>query len=313
MDVPALLRDLYLAGVAAVEPSGAVRRAVSPIAGGLRCAGVDHPVTGRAVVLALGKAAGAMVAGLLPALEEAGVPFEGVIVTDRPEPGAALPVIVAGHPDPTAESMAGAHRLLDLAASASPGDLVVVLLSGGGSALAALPAPGLSLVDVAATADLLMRAGAGITELNCVRKHLSAFSGGRLAEACRGSSLLTLLISDVVGDALDVIASGPTVPDPTTYADALAVLRRRGIEGDVPGWWSITCGRAPPGSARRRRAGRIPATRSRSSPRARTPPRAPPRRHAAMGCAAGSSPRPSAEKRERSLPTSSPPPSRGRF
>ncbi len=229
-----MLRELYLAGVAAVDPAAAVRRAVVPITGGLRCGGVDHPVSGRARVAALGKAAGAMAAGLLPLLDEAGVAYEGVIVTDRPVPDAPLPVVVGGHPDPTPSSIDGARRILDLARAAMPADLMVVLLSGGGSALATLPAPGLTLDDVAATAAALMCSGAGVTELNCVRKHLSGFSGGRLADACRGSRLLTLVVSDVVGDALDVIASGPTVPDPTTYADALAVLRRRGVAAAVP-------------------------------------------------------------------------------
>jgi hydroxypyruvate reductase len=133
----------------------------------------------------------------------------------------------AGHPLPDENSLAGARRALEIARDGSPGDALVVLLSGGGSALMALPAPGLTLEAKQDTARTLMQQGADIHELNTVRKHLSAIKGGRLAVAARGS-VVTLAVSDVVGDDLSVIASGPTIADDTTYADALAVLSRRG-------------------------------------------------------------------------------------
>lgn len=133
----------------------------------------------------------------------------------------------AGHPLPTEGSLSGARRALEIAGAAADGDLLVVLLSGGGSALMALPAPGIVLTEKQETARVLMQQGADIHELNTVRKHLSAIKGGQLAAASAGATL-TLAVSDVVGDDLSVIASGPTVPDPSTFADALRVLARRG-------------------------------------------------------------------------------------
>ena len=135
----------------------------------------------------------------------------------------------AGHPLPNEGSMKGASRALEIARAAGPDDVVTVLLSGGGSALMALPAPGLSLTDKQQTARTLMARSADIYELNTVRKHLSSIKGGRLAAASPGR-VLTLAVSDVVGDDLSVIASGPTVADESTFADALDVLSRRDID-----------------------------------------------------------------------------------
>jgi len=133
----------------------------------------------------------------------------------------------AGHPSPTEGSVAGARRALDIAAASHERDLLVVLLSGGGSALMALPADGVSLEDKARTAKVLMEGGADIHELNTVRKHLSRIKGGQLAAAAK-AQVMTLVLSDVVGDDLSVIASGPTVPDASTFGAALEVLARRG-------------------------------------------------------------------------------------
>ena len=139
----------------------------------------------------------------------------------------------AGHPFPDEGSLRGARRALEIAEGASAEDLLLVLLSGGGSALMALPAPGLSLEAKQLTARTLMAQGADIHELNTVRKHLSGIKGGRLAAVARGR-VLTLALSDVVGDDLSVIASGPTVPDQSTFADALQVLARRGGTAAYP-------------------------------------------------------------------------------
>lgn len=133
----------------------------------------------------------------------------------------------AGHPLPTHGSVAAARRAIEIAQSSRPGDLIVVLLSGGGSALMALPVDGISLADKQRTARTLMEHGADIYELNTVRKHLSAVKGGQLAAAAPGA-VVTLAVSDVVGDDLSVIASGPTVPDDSTYAQALTILNARG-------------------------------------------------------------------------------------
>lgn len=134
---------------------------------------------------------------------------------------------------PTAEGVAGSREILKIASSLAEDDLLVVLLSGGGSALLPLPVDGVSLEDKLAVTKLLQENGATIGEMNCVRKHLSAIKGGRLAAATK-SRVLTLIVSDVVGDSLDVIASGPTAPDPTTYADALADLGRLGLLDAAP-------------------------------------------------------------------------------
>jgi hydroxypyruvate reductase/glycerate 2-kinase len=136
--------------------------------------------------------------------------------------------------EPTAAGVAGADEMLRLLATAGPDDAAVCLLSGGGSALLPAPAEGVTLSGKLAVTKLLSRCGATINELNCVRKHLSRVKGGRLAEAFRGKVLLALIISDVVGDPLDVIASGPTAADPTTFAEALAVFDRYRLRGKVP-------------------------------------------------------------------------------
>jgi hydroxypyruvate reductase len=139
----------------------------------------------------------------------------------------------SAHPVPDERSVTAARRVLDVAQSTSPADLLVVLLSGGASAMMAMPAGDLSLADKRRTSELLLQGGASIGELNTVRKHISAIKGGRLA-ASSAAAVVTLAISDVVGDDLSTIASGPTVPDPTTFADALGVLDRFGGQHRYP-------------------------------------------------------------------------------
>jgi hydroxypyruvate reductase len=187
-------------------------------------------------VIAAGKAASAMLTAFVDVLD---VPLRRAIgigprraAQDRPLPSHAI-WYDAGHPLPDEGSVAGAQRALEIASESRPNELLVVLLSGGGSALMALPAPGITLDDKKRTARTLMEAGADIYELNTVRKHLSAIKGGQLAAAAR-ADVVTLAVSDVVGDDLSVIASGPTVPDDSTFADAREVLVRRGGEGRYP-------------------------------------------------------------------------------
>jgi glycerate 2-kinase len=158
-----------------------------------------------------------------------------VVVKD----GCAVPVrrveiADAGHPVPDARGLAASARLLELAQGAGEEDLVLFLVSGGGSALTPAPAPPITLAEKQELTRLLLASGATIGELNAVRKHLSRFKGGQLARAASPASVLTLALSDVIGDPLDVIASGPTAPDPTTFADAREVLARRGLAGRVP-------------------------------------------------------------------------------
>jgi glycerate-2-kinase len=184
-------------------------------------------------LIAAGKAAVPMASSCL-----AGVPSRpSLAMAVAPgRPGAApggLEFFAGGHPVPTPGSLAAGRRALDIAGATAAGDLLVVLLSGGASALLECPADGVSLEDLQATTSRLLRAGADISALNAVRKHLSRVKGGRLASAVDGRTV-ALAVSDVVGDDLAVIASGPTVADPSTYADALAVLERFGGTDGFP-------------------------------------------------------------------------------
>jgi hydroxypyruvate reductase len=158
-------------------------------------------------------------------------PIEGVVVTrdGHTVPTRWIEVLEAAHPVPDARSEAAARRILAAVQGLGPDDLVLALISGGGSALMALPAPGLTLEDKQAVNRALLHSGATIHEMNCVRKHLSAIKGGRLAAAAHPARVVTLAISDVPGDDPAVIASGPTVPDPTSFADARALIDRYGI------------------------------------------------------------------------------------
>lgn len=145
-----------------------------------------------------------------------------------------LLVLEAGHPVPDERGVAGARRVAELLAGTTERDMVIALISGGGSALLTLPAPGIGLADIQALTAALLRCGAGIDAINTLRKHLDQVKGGGLARMAHPATLVTLVLSDVVGNPLDVIASGPTVPDPSTFADAYAVLERYGIVAAVP-------------------------------------------------------------------------------
>jgi len=140
----------------------------------------------------------------------------------------------AGHPIPDAAGMAGARRMVDLASTASEGDLVVCLISGGGSALMTLPVEGIGLEDMEALTSSLLRCGATINEINTIRKHLSQIKGGNLSRAAYPADVVSLILSDVVGNPLDVIASGPTVPDSSSFADAYEIVERYDLEKELP-------------------------------------------------------------------------------
>jgi len=140
----------------------------------------------------------------------------------------------AGHPIPDAAGMAGTRQMAELARQATDEDLVLCLISGGGSALMTLPAEGITLADVKSLTDALLRCGATINEINAVRKHLSQIKGGNLARLAYPAEIVSLILSDVVGSPLDVIASGPTVPDPTTFADACGVIEKYGLLDELP-------------------------------------------------------------------------------
>ena len=193
------------------------------------------PPRGRTLVLGAGKAGGAM-AQAVEALWPQDAPLSGLVVTryhhTPPRPAGLahrIEVVEASHPVPDAAGLQAAERILALTQGLTADDLVLCLISGGGSALLTLPAQGLSLEDKQRINRELLDSGANITEMNCVRKHLSRIKGGRLAAACAPAQVVTLTISDVPGDDPSVIASGPTVPDATSCADALAILERHGI------------------------------------------------------------------------------------
>ena len=196
------------------------------------------PGTGRTIVIGAGKA-GASMAQAVEALWPLDAPLEGLVVTRYhhiPPRPAGLPqrieIVEAAHPVPDAAGLAAAGRILAMVEGLTKDDLVLCLISGGGSALLTLPADGLTLVDKQRINKDLLNSGANIAEMNCVRKHLSRIKGGRLAAACAPARVVTLTISDVPGDEPSIIASGPTVPDATTCAEALAILKRYAI--DVP-------------------------------------------------------------------------------
>jgi glycerate 2-kinase len=212
-----LLESLYRTAVAAAHPS----RCLPPYL-------PDPPTRGRLVILAAGKGGGSLTEVAerhylerMPASR-----LGGIAVTRHGygRPTRRIKVIEAGHPVPDAAGLAGAETMLKLADAAGADDLVLVLLSGGASANLIAPAPGLTLADKQATTRALLRSGARIGEINCVRKHLSRIKGGRLARHAHPATLVTLAISDVPGDDPAVIGSGPTVPDPTTLADARAII-----------------------------------------------------------------------------------------
>jgi glycerate 2-kinase len=229
-------RSIWHAGVAAVAPGRLVREAFAGFPAEWRS---DLAAAPRILVVGCGKAGAAMAVAAEESLRDCLGRVEGVVNvpegfaerTERVRLHAARPV---GSNHPTAEGVSGAEEMLRLLASAGPDDVAVCLISGGGSALLPCPVEGISLADKQSVTKLLHASGATIGEMNAVRKHLSRVKGGRLAEAFRGKRLITLIISDVVGDPLDVIASGPTAADPTNFADALAVLDRFGLTDKSP-------------------------------------------------------------------------------
>jgi hydroxypyruvate reductase len=244
--------ELLRTALAAVEPASAVRRHVYCKKNILTVGEFDYDLHdyARVFVIGAGKAVVPMGNAIFGLLGDHLT--QGVVVTKyRHSLAQSLPpnvrVIEAGHPIPDANSMLGAQTLCDLTSHLTRRDLVICLISGGGSALLALPVPGLALDDLQALTDVLLRSGATIDEINVVRKHLSQIKGGNLARLISPATLITLVLSDVVGDPLDVIASGPTVPDPTATADAQAILERYEISGFHLDWVSYLCETPKPG------------------------------------------------------------------
>ena len=217
-----LLRSMFGAAVAAAQPALCLPPHVPSRPSGTR---------GRTIVIGAGKASAAMARALEDHWDG---PLEGLVVTryGYEVPCERIEIVQAAHPVPDAAGLRATQRIRDKVSGLSADDLVIALISGGGSSLLVAPAAGLTLADKQVVNKALLASGATISEMNCVRRHLSAIKGGRLAAACHPARLVTLLISDVPGDDPIDIASGPTVPDPTTCADALAIIERYRI--DVP-------------------------------------------------------------------------------
>ena len=223
----AAAQAIWQAALAAADVRPLVHRAMERLAG-------DLAPTGRVLVLGAGKASGAMAAAVETLLGDR-VEDGFVVVKDGyMVPTRRVRLVEAGHPVPDERGERAAAALLDRARAAGADDVVFMLISGGGSALLPAPVPPVTLAEKRAVTQLLLAAGATITELNAVRKHLSLIKGGQLARAAAPARVITLVLSDVIGDPLDVIASGPTAPDSSTFGDAIAVLREREVWAATP-------------------------------------------------------------------------------
>lgn len=229
---------IFRAGLEAVDSRVAVMRHLQQRDGSVVVTSKDGKESvfraKRVVVVGAGKAS----ARMARAVEEqlGALVSEGLVVvkSGHSVPTRRVEIVEADHPVPDARGMAGARRIVELLRRGEEDTLFLCLISGGGSALLPLPASGIELAEKQRVTDLLLAAGADIGEINTVRKHISAAKGGALAREAHPAKIVTFILSDVVGDRLDVIASGPTVPDPSTYADALAVLERRVDSALVP-------------------------------------------------------------------------------
>ncbi|CAN5900815.1 glycerate kinase [soil metagenome] len=229
-----IVMQILTAALAAVDPAAAVRANLTRAALGVEVGGNLFAVDSVAVV-ALGKAAMAMARAACEALS--GLPARGIVVSQAhpaQDPIEGLAIHHASHPLPDERSLAAAEATIELVTNTARDELVLFLISGGGSALIEKPADGLSLEDLRSTIDTMLRGGVPIGEMNAVRTHLSAIKGGRLAAASGSPHLATLLVSDVSSHPPEVVASGPSLGDPTTFADALAVLVEHRLADSVP-------------------------------------------------------------------------------
>ena len=237
------------AAINAVEPGAAVNRHMSRIGSKLTIAGKTYDLDAyqRVLVFGFGKASVPMCNAAMSMLGERFSKGVAITKTAATSEHPRLEVFTAGHPVPDESGVRAAKRILDILANTETDDLVIFLISGGGSALLTAPANGISLDDVQATTEVLLATGAEITAINTVRKHLSEVKGGNLARHAHPAETVALILSDVIGDPLDMIASGPTVPDPSTYAQALEIIQgkemiprsvrehlQQGAEGEIP-------------------------------------------------------------------------------
>ncbi len=228
--------EIFRAALAAVSPETCVNRSLRLCGDTLQAAEAVYDLSSirRLFLIGAGKASAAMAAEAEALLGDR--IYDGLIITKY---GHGTPLnhcrlMEAGHPVPDANGCRAADTLLELVGTAGPDDLILCLISGGGSALTPAPAAGISLADKQETTRLLLACGATIHEINTIRKHLSRIKGGRLSRAANGAAVVSLILSDVIGDDLDIIASGPTVPDTSTFQDCLAILSKHNLQQDIP-------------------------------------------------------------------------------
>jgi len=228
--------EIFRAALRAADPIGCVRRNLGFEGNAIRVGDRHYDISdiSRIYVVAVGKAAVPMARAVREIL---GDKISAGIVNTKyghGEPVEGMEVNECGHPIPDERGVSGTERIISLLEEADERTLVICLISGGGSALMPAPVDGITLGEKQETTRLLLKCGAAIDEINAIRKHLSKVKGGRLAEIARPAHVVSLILSDVVGDRLDVIASGPTVPDSSTFGDCLEILGRYGIAGAVP-------------------------------------------------------------------------------
>jgi glycerate 2-kinase len=228
--------DIFIAGVESVKPDNLIKRCVSIHQNILQIEKLtfDLSVLKNIYVVGAGKASAAMAQSMESILGNRIA--DGHIVTkyDHSVPLEFIGITEAGHPVPDENGIRGTAQILSMVQKAGKDDLVICLISGGGSALMVDVPEGCSLDDLKTLSSILLKTGANIHEMNCIRKHLSGVKGGQLSKVAFPSRMVSLILSDVIGDPLDVIASGPTAPDPTTFADAIAIIKKYKIESDIP-------------------------------------------------------------------------------
>ena len=228
--------SIFRAGIAAVDPETAIRK-MCRLKGNCLTVGtlsIQLPHNGRIVVVGAGKAGAPMAKALESILGKRIAEGTVVVKYGHSDRLSTIHIMEAGHPAPDENGHIAAGRIMELVSMCSENDLVICLISGGGSSLLSLPDKGLNLAHKQETAKTLLACGASIHEINAIRKHLSAIKGGKLAMAAHPARVVTLMLSDVVGDDMNVIASGPTVPDPTTFADCMKIIDRYGIAKHIP-------------------------------------------------------------------------------
>lgn len=235
MDYRQILVEIFSAALEAVRPDAALLAHLRLDNQKLAAGGLEYDLSkGKILVAGAGKGAAPMAQALDDLLGSAIGEGAVVVKYDHSLPCGQIEIMEASHPVPDAAGVQGAARLLEIAGHAGENDLLICLLTGGASALLPAPAWGLSLDDLQKTTAALLASGAEIGELNAIRKHLSAITGGRLAQAAGKARVLALIVSDVIGDDLEVIASGPTVGDTSTWADCLQIIKKYGLGDKLP-------------------------------------------------------------------------------